>query len=150
MLNKKVKNATLLKVDDIQFKSKLEAYTYECLKNLKIKAEYEKVRFILKDPFEFSNESWEIVKVKNKNQFLNTNKSIRSISIKPDFVYINEKTKTGFIIEVKGFRTDSFNLRWKLFKSFLSENNFNVDLFLPTSKKQVDICLDIIKNKNYG
>ena len=47
--NKKVKNATAITVDGIKFKSKLEAYTYNKLKENGIHAEYESTRFQILD-----------------------------------------------------------------------------------------------------
>ena len=46
-LNKKVRNATKQEIDGIVFRSKLEAYTYQKLKEAGISAEYEQHRYTL-------------------------------------------------------------------------------------------------------
>ena len=51
--NKKVKNATKVDYNGISFRSKLEVYTYKKLKENNIKAKYEKVKFILVEPFSY-------------------------------------------------------------------------------------------------
>ena len=45
--NKKVINATPTVFDNINFRSKLEVYTYKALKENKLKAEYEPIKFEL-------------------------------------------------------------------------------------------------------
>ena len=47
--NKKSRNATASSLGDIEFKSKLELYTYKKLLENNIEADYEKHTFILQD-----------------------------------------------------------------------------------------------------
>ena len=58
-INKKVRNATACKKDGIEFKSKLELYTYNKLKQNKLGGEYENHKFDLLEKFEFKGESVE-------------------------------------------------------------------------------------------
>ena len=58
-INKKVRNATICRKDGIEFRSKLELYTYTKLKKNKLWGEYEKYRFDLMEKFEFKNQSYE-------------------------------------------------------------------------------------------
>lgn len=118
----KVKNATPNTLDGIDFKSKLESYTYTKLKEVGIIAEYEAVRFEILPAFEYNGES------------------IRRMSYTPDFV------GKGFIIECKGLISDSFPLRWKLFKHFLYTENLNYKLYMPRNRKQVDEVIQQILN----
>ena len=76
--NKKVKNATPLTVDGIAFKSKLEVYCYKLLKEHRINAEYENVKFQLLQSFVYNDEK------------------IRGMVFTPDFV------GEDFVIECKG------------------------------------------------
>lgn len=76
-VNKKVKNATPVQIDGILFKSKLEGYVYSRLKEEKLKAEYEPIKFELIPSFQFQD------------------KKIRPMTYTPDFVGNN------FIIEAK-------------------------------------------------
>lgn len=117
----KVRNATPIIVDGIHFKSKLEGYCYEQLKKAKIKAEYEPKHFTLIPGFEYKGEK------------------IRKMTYKPDFVGNN------FIIECKGLVTDSFPLRWKLFKYVLYLSNSKYDLYLVRNHKQIDEMVNKLK-----
>ena len=65
----RVKNATPLEVNGIQFKSKLEAYCYEQLTKAGIPFKYEIERFTLVDPFIFTNDSFELGKIKSEKVF---------------------------------------------------------------------------------
>lgn len=53
--NKKVINATPTVFDNINFRSKLEVYTYKALKENKLKAEYEPIKFELVPSFQFKD-----------------------------------------------------------------------------------------------
>lgn len=110
----KVKNATPIIIDGIHFKSKLEGYCYEQLKKYNIIAPYEEVRFEILPAFSYRGES------------------IRRMSYTPDFV------GKDFIIECKGLVSDSFPLRYKLFKYFLFTENLNYKLYMPRNRKNVD------------
>ena len=79
----RVKNATINKYDNIEFKSKLETYCYQQLKKYNIKADYESVRFEILPSFTYLGEV------------------IRRMSYTPDFV------GDGFIIECKGLIGES-------------------------------------------
>lgn len=124
-INRKVKNATPLIYDGIEFKSKLEAYCYRNLVKHGVFAEYENVIFTIIEPFEYNGQK------------------IRSMTFKPDFVGDN------FVIECKGFMNDAFPLRWKVFKYYLYRNNFKYDLYLPRNMKNVDTVIeDIVAKRN--
>ena len=120
--NKKVKNATPTSVDGIKFRSKLEAYMYEKLKEAKIYNEYEQNRFELIPAFTFLG------------------KKIRAMTYLPDFVGKN------FIIECKGFPTDSWPLREKLFKYKLFLTQDKRQFFIVHNKKEVEECIKKIQN----
>lgn len=120
--NKKVKNATPTSVDGIKFRSKLEAYMYEKLKEAKIYNEYEQNRFELIPAFTFLG------------------KKIRAMTYLPDFV------GKDFIIECKGFPTDSWPLREKLFKYKLFLTQDKRQFFIVHNKKEVEECIKKIQN----
>jgi len=122
--NKKVKNATPLTVDGIAFKSKLEVYCYKLLKEHRINAEYENVKFQLLQSFVYNDEK------------------IRGMVFTPDFV------GEDFVIECKGFMNDAFPLRWKLFKHHLHTNKLRYELYLPRNKKDVELVIKEIMNKH--
>lgn len=124
--NAKVRNATPNIVDGIKFLSKLESYCYKALKEAGIEAEYEPQSYVLLEPFKYNGES------------------IRKMSYKPDFV------GDGFIIECKGMMTETFPLRWKMFKWYLFRNKIEMDLYLPRNQKQVNEVIQQIKDKING
>lgn len=119
--NKKVKNATKTEIDGITFRSKLEAYTYQKLKEVGISAEYEQHRYTLLPKFVYNGST------------------IRAITYLPDFVGNN------FVIECKGFATDAWANREKLFKYYLSLNEPDTKFYLVKNKKQVDELINKLK-----
>ena len=54
--NKKVRNATATTFNGVKFKSKLEKFTYQCLKVAGIPFKYEEDRFVLIDKFKYKGE----------------------------------------------------------------------------------------------
>jgi hypothetical protein len=116
-----VRNATPNEYNGIKFKSKLETYTYKALQQAGITANYESTRFELIPPFQFNGEK------------------VRAMTYLPDFV------GEDFIIECKGLVTDSFPLRWKLFKYTLYLTGSNYRLFMIRNQKQVDELIRILK-----
>lgn len=119
--NKKVRNATKTIIDGITFRSKLEAYAYKKFKEANILLEYESRRYELLPKFEFQG------------------KKIRAITYLPDFVGDN------FIIECKGFRTDTWPLREKLFNYYLYRTNSNIKFYIVRNQKQVDELIKHLK-----
>ena len=119
----KVRNATPNIYDGIKFRSKLETYTYKKLKEAGIDAEYESTHFELMPKFEYNGEK------------------VRAMTYLPDFVGKN------FIIECKGLVTDSFPLRWKIFKYYLKQENKDYKLFLVRNQKQVDEMVNELSKK---
>ena len=118
----KVRNAQPNEYDGIKFRSKLETYTYKALKNAGIDAKYEAEHFLLIPKFEYNGEK------------------IRPMTYLPDFV------GNGFIIECKGMITDSFPLRFKIFKYSLLLQGKNPKLYLVRNQKQVDqMITDLLK-----
>jgi len=121
--NKKVLNATPLTVDDIKFKSKLEVYTYRRLREEGFNFSYEAKSWIIQEKFEYIGEK------------------IRPITIKPDFVDFEKR----IIIEVKGFATDIYTLRLKMFKRFLSVNKCEYKIYHVKNQKQVEELITQLK-----
>lgn len=119
----KVRNATPNIYDGIKFRSKLETYTYKKLKEAGIDAEYESTHFELIPKFEYNGEK------------------VRAMTYLPDFVGKN------FIVECKGLVTDSFPLRWKIFKYYLKQENKDYKLFLVRNQKQVDEMVNELSKK---
>lgn len=125
--NKKIKNATPTTYDGIPFRSKMEVTTYKLLKEAGIPCEYEKKIFILVPAFTY------------KGQKFRTN------TMKPDF------TGPNYILEVKGYPSDAFPLRWKLLHKALATNpEYGYpDVYLCRNKGQTEQAIEQIrKNLN--
>lgn len=91
-----------------------------------IPVEYEPKHFTLLNKFEYDKEK------------------IRAITYLPDFIgsYRNNK----FIVECKGMITESFPLRWKLFKYYLKRHRSKHKCYMVRNHKQVDEMINDIKN----
>ena len=139
----RIKNVQTMKIDGIEFRSRLEAFTYTELKKAGLEFDYEKEKFVLMNKFKYEGVSIEKRKKKGKLVYDQALKSIRSTTYLPDFSNLEE----GWIIEVKGLKSDVFNLKWKLFKQYLVKNNLNYELYMPGSKKQILETIGMIKEK---
>ena len=140
----RIKNVIATSVDGVNYRSRLEAFTSIELSKAKIKFHYEKEKFVLMDKFKYDGSSIEKRKKKGKLVYDEASQSVRSITYVPDFTNI----KQGWIIEVKGLKSDVFNVKWKLFKQYLAKNKLNYDLYMPGSKKQILQTIKLIKEKN--
>lgn len=125
--------------DGINFASGLERYTYMALKKEKLFEYYEGEVFQLIEGFNFTNESYE-KQANGKGDYTNRgSKKVLGIKYTPDF------TGKDYIIECKGRANESFPLRWKLFKLWLTKNNIGKTLYKPQNQKEVDRTIQLIK-----
>lgn len=156
----KIKNAKSKTVDGIKFKSGLEAYFYEEAKKAGLKPEYEGKRFTLQDKFISTASGLELYekidlnlqdkkKTKRKTHFGEVTSNIRAITYTPDFCCINEETKTGWIVETKGWRMETFKIKWKMFKKLLLDQGYVVSLYTPNNRENVLKTIQSIKSKYY-
>ncbi len=133
--------AKKVEYDGIKFASGLEKYMYIVLKEAKIKAKYEGQSYELVPSFSFNNKSYER-QANSKGEYKERGgKKIRAITYTPDFV------GNGFIIECKGRPNESFPIRWKLFKRYISKNLPNVTLYKPQNQKECDEIVSLILGK---
>ena len=127
--------------DGINFASGLERYTYMALKKNKLFEGYENEVFHLVESFNFDNESFE-KQANGKGEYTNRGqKKILGIKYTPDFI------GKDYIIECKGRANESFPLRWKLFKLWLTKNNIGKTLYKPQNQKEVDLTMILIKER---
>jgi len=87
------------------------------------------------NPFEFEQMSYERIGSKFKPQ----SKKVRAIKYTPDFI------GKGWVMETKGKKTPDFQLKWKLFKKYLYDNNMQYFLSMPTNKREIITSIDLIK-----
>ena len=98
----------------------------------KIKAKYEGATYEVFSGFEFPNISIERC-ANGKGEYKNRGeKKILPIKYTPDFV------AKDFIIECKGRANESFPLRWKMFKKYVSKHLPHVIIYKPQNQKQCD------------
>ena len=127
--------------DGIEFASGLEKYTYLSLKENKLFEGYENEVFQLVESFNFRNKTYE-KQANGKGDYINRGeKKILGIKYTPDFV------GKDFIIECKGRANESFPIRWKLFKLWLTKNKIGKTLYKPQNQKEVDLTMILIKEK---
>lgn len=118
--------------DGINFDSKSELFCYNLLKSNGL---YGVGKFI-REP-----ETYTIVE-----GFTYMGKKLRPIQVTPDFVDENKK----IVIEIKGWATPVFEMRWKLFKRFLLLNNKEYKLYVvrATQKDMIE-AINKIKKEYY-
>ena len=131
--------AKKISYDGISFASGLERYTYIALKKNKLYEGYESETFQIIESFQFPNISYE-KQANSKGEYINRgSKKILGIKYTPDFI------GKDYIIECKGRPNESFPLRWKLFKLWLTKNNIGKILNKPQNQKEVDRTIALIK-----
>lgn len=127
--------------DGIKFSSGLEKNMYIMLKKAGIKFEYEGETFTLFDGFNFMTECYER-QANGKGDYVNRGgKRLLPIKYTPDFI------GKGFIIETKGRANESFPLRWKMFKKFVSITMPNTVLYKPQNIKECEETIRLILEK---
>jgi hypothetical protein len=126
-----VRNARSKEVDGIKFRSLLEAFCYQKLKEAGINSDYEKKKFVLFEGLHYSNSRYE----DNGKTGYNDKKEhkVRDITYTPDFV----DPKGKWIIECKGYANERFPLKWKMFLKLLMDQGDPPVLFVPRNQKQV-------------
>lgn len=120
--NKKVTNATICESNGITFRSKLEYNISKALELCGLPYHYEERKFILQESFKYKEDT------------------IRAITYTPDFIVDN------VIIECKGFPTDSWKIKRKLFLNALSTKYKQYNYIEVYSVKDL---LDFIDMNNY-
>lgn len=162
MKNKKIRNATTCKTNNITFKSQLEKSVYNTLQQSGFNPQYEPETYTLWDGFTpitpFYDKESDVQhskrldsgdKNKSKILVLKTGK-ITGIRYTPDFYF--KYKKLDVYIETKGFENDVFYIKKKMFRYFLDQK-FNSTgqhsiFFEIYTKKQLLQAIQIIKD--YG
>ena len=112
---------------------------YQALKDAKIDAVYEGRTYTVFSGFDFPNISIERC-ANGKGQYKNRGeKKILSIKYTPDFI------GDDFIIECKGRANESFPLRWKMFKKYVSSELPHVIIYKPQNQKECDETIKYIQ-----
>jgi hypothetical protein len=147
--NHKVGNAQKVIYDEIQFQSNLEKNMYILLRDSGMQFNkdffYEKAFVTLVEPFIITNEIW--INKKSTKTYLMDSKSVRKMIYTPDFTENIDPTKAKWIIETKGNPNESFPLRFKLFKLWLSKNNPTCKVYVPSNKTQCEQTINLITDE---
>lgn len=138
-MNKKVKNAKANELDGVKFKSKLEQSVFRYLKDKGYEFSYEIDKIILQQSFKPTTL---FLKKNKKKEFIEDQTTIRAITYTPDFLV--KVNNIDLYIEVKGFKTDSYNIKVKLFRKWL-EGKDNIVFAEVTTLKEVEQALDYCK-----
>lgn len=126
-------------------KSGLEKYCNKRLQEEGFDFEYEGTSYEILPPFEYQGTYRSMTNGSGK-LIDKTGKKVRGIKYTPDFILHKNKT----IIETKGYirSNHSFPLRFKLFLSYLVDNNMSDwSIFLVKNREQVNTAIEIIKNE---
>lgn len=101
-VNKKVINATEVTINGVKYRSKLEARCAQILKENNISFEYEPLKIEYIPKFEYYGEKY------------------RAAFYTPDFIVDNK-----YILEIKGWKTDTYRYKKKLvLLKLLKDNNY--------------------------
>jgi hypothetical protein len=120
-----------------KFRSKLEQTAANLLTEEGVWFEYEPYAVTFLKGYKSNILSYE--KVGKKFKEINR---VYKISYTPDFV------GKGWVMETKGMKTPDFQIKWKLFKKHLEDNQIDAVLFMPTNKKEIIESISIIKQLN--
>lgn len=146
---KKLFKSKATTIDGVKMKSRLESSMYKLLKDSGLEFHYEKETFVIVSPFKFENDSFER-KANSKGDMIDRgNKKIQPIKYTPDFIV--DKNNVKYVIETKGFRTETFNMRYKLFKKYITDEGLNYKLYSPHTQKECQEVMRLILediNKN--
>ena len=124
--NRKVINATPGELDGIVFKSLLERRAYRLYKEAGLEPSYEPEKIVLVEGFRPTTPFYAPCG-KPKRLGLNARK-VLDCTYTPDIVI--KKGGITYYVELKGFRTDSYEIKVKLFRKWLEDQPSRVFLEL--------------------
>ena len=152
--NKKIRNATVCKSNNITFKSQLEKTLYNVLIQEGFNPQYEPKTFTLiagfesKIPFYDKETDNQFNKRresgdKTAKKLVKKSSNIQGIRYTPDFYF--KYNELNVYIEAKGKENDCFYLKKKLFIRYLNQQPDNSIYFEIYTKKQLLQAIDILK-----
>lgn len=152
---RRVRNSKATEYNGIKFKSLTECMVYKTLLSEGIKPKYEEEIYFLMDgrvptvPFYTKN------KFKRKNHNIEVishatckdNRPMASAIYTPDFTF--DYNNKHIIVEVKGYATEVYEYRFKLFRLSLEEreDKDKFEVWEIHTKKQLLECLGHLKNE---
>jgi hypothetical protein len=131
-----------------KYKSSIEKYCADQLREYGLAFDYEEHTYELVKKFRFNNKYFKMTQ-KGRDMIDRSGSIVLPITYTPDFTGKNH----NWIIETKGYLPShhDFPMRWKLFLKYLCENNSNAIVFLAKNSSQVDQAIqEIIKSIDNG
>ena len=124
-----------------RYKSSIEKYCADQLKQNGIEFDYEETAFELLDKFRFPHGYWKMTS-KAKLMSNRTGSVLQPIRYTPDFMGKSGK----WVIETKGYLPShhDFPMRWKLFLRHIVDNGLGYAVFLAKNSQQVDQAIQQI------
>jgi len=125
-----------------KYKSSIEKYCADQLRQNHIPFSYEEQQFTLVESFRFEHKYFKMTS-KRKDMSDRSNTIQQPIRYTPDFVCKDY----NWIIETKGYLPShhDFPMRWKLFLKYIMDNEMNCEVYLAKNKLQVDQAIQEIK-----
>lgn len=136
LINKKIKNATKVVYKNITFDSKLELYAYKALEESGLTFTYQK-KSVLQKSYNLGFDEIKLIDFKKR-----TTNVLKPITYTIDFV-VEGKNGYDYFIETKGFKTNEFKIKFKMFICEIVPMKSMV--FLASNQKQVQETIKIIK-----
>ena len=138
MANKKIKNASPLEYNGIQFKSKFEKTIYVTLEEEGFPVQYEPSKIVIWEGFKPTIPYYS----KSKSGFKMQMSKLKDITYTPDFMF----SYNGYliVIEAKGFVNDTFPIKRKLFRKWLEGHPYSM-YFEVYTKTQLLQVISLIK-----
>ena len=122
----------------VTYKSSLERNMGILLTEAGIPFQYEPKRLEVLKGFDFPFKSYERQSNGKGDMIDRGGKKVLGITYTPDFI------GEGFIIETKGYANESFPMRWKMFKRWLTETYKPEDMVIYKPQK-ISECEEVIR-----
>ena len=144
MIRKQRKNLPKTKKHLGKFKSSIEKYCSDALRESGIPFSYEEETFVLAESFRFPHRYLKMT-TKNPDMSDRSNSIQQPIRYTPDFMGKDSK----WVIETKGYLPShhDFPMRWKLFLKHIVDNSLGYDVYLAKNQKQVNQAILSIKER---
>ena len=129
-----------------KFKSSIEKYCSDKLREAGINFTYEETEFTLMNSFRFEHKYFKMT-AKKKLMSDRSDSIQQPIRYTPDFVGKDHR----WVIETKGYLPShhDFSMRWKIFLNHIMNNSLGYDVYLAKNKHQVDQAVtEILKSIN--
>ena len=136
--NKKIKNATGISYDNINFKSHLEYHCYKLLQEADIIPRYEYCKYRLIEPKKLTVGTCYAPRKKHLTKF----QTCREITYTPDFDFYYKDIHVYY--DAKGKSNDTYPLKKKLFLNYLENIGEPYIFFEPHNIAQIKQSIEIL------